>query len=124
MRLFIHAVGASAGGGVTYLRNVVPHLTARSDIEITLLAGETAGAAIPSFGNVQVLASGMDEQGALSRFLREQREVPELIRKMSADVLLSTGNFAVWNSPVPQILLSRNSLYTSADFSQDLWRRG
>jgi glycosyltransferase involved in cell wall biosynthesis len=124
MRLFIHALGASAGGGLTYLRNVIPHLAARSDIEITLLAGETAGTAIPIFGNVQVLASGVDEQGALSRFLWEQREVPELIRKMSGDVLLSAGNFAVWNSPVPQILLSRNSLYTSADFSQDLRRRG
>jgi glycosyltransferase involved in cell wall biosynthesis len=124
MRLFIHALGASAGGGLTYLRNVVPHLAARGDIEVTLLAGKTAGAAIPPFGNVQLLASGMDEQGPLSRFLWEQRNVPELIRKMSADVLLSSGNFAVWNSPVPQILLSRNSLYTSADFSRDLRRRG
>src|SRR3981081_1841211 len=124
MRLFIHALGASAGGGVTYLRNVVPHLTARSAIEITLLAGETAGAAIPSCGNVRVLASGMGEQSALSRFLWEQRQGPALIRKMSADVLLSAGNFAVWNSPVPQVLLSRNSLYTSGDFSQDLRRRG
>jgi len=72
MRLFIHALGASAGGGLTYLRNVIPHLTARSDIEITLLAGKTAGAAIPSFGNVRMLASGMGEQSALSRFLWEQ----------------------------------------------------
>src|SRR6266850_4906937 len=124
MRLFIHSLGASAGGGLTYLRNVVPHLAARSDIEITLLAGETAGAAIPLFDNVQVLASGTGDQGALSRFSWEQRRIPELIRKMGADVLLSAGNFAVWNSPVPQILLSRNSLYTSADFSRDLRRRG
>ena len=124
MRLFIHALGASAGGGLTYLRNVVPHLAARSDVEIILLVGETAGAAIPAFGNVQVLASGVDDRGAFSRFLWEQRKVPELVRKMSADVLLSAGNFAVWNSSVPQILLSRNSLYTSADFSQDLRRRG
>jgi glycosyltransferase involved in cell wall biosynthesis len=39
-------------------------------------------------------------------------------------VLLSAGNFALWNSPVPQILLSRNSLYTSADFRCDLRARG
>jgi glycosyltransferase involved in cell wall biosynthesis len=38
--------------------------------------------------------------------------------------LLSAGNFALWNSPVPQILLSRNSLYTSPDFASDLRARG
>jgi glycosyltransferase involved in cell wall biosynthesis len=39
-------------------------------------------------------------------------------------VLISTGNVALWRSPVPQILLSRNSLYTSADFVRDLRARG
>jgi glycosyltransferase involved in cell wall biosynthesis len=37
---------------------------------------------------------------------------------------LSTGNFALYLSPVPQILLSRNALYTSADFQRDLRDRG
>src|SRR5712671_4813564 len=124
MRLFIHALGASAGGGLTYLRNVVPHLAARSDVEIILLVGEAASAAIPTFGNVEVLARDMDRQRALSRFLWEQREVPDLIWKSGADVLVSAGNFAVRNSPVPQILLSRNSLYISTDFNRDLRRRG
>ncbi len=80
MRLFIHALGASAGGGLTYLRNVIPHLAERGDTEITLLAGETARAALPSFSNVQLLASGVDHQGALSRFIWEQKEIPELSR--------------------------------------------
>jgi glycosyltransferase involved in cell wall biosynthesis len=39
-------------------------------------------------------------------------------------VLLSTGNFALRNPGVPQILLSRNSVYTSADFYRDLLARG
>jgi len=37
--------------------------------------------------------------------------------------LLSIGNFALRNCPVPQLLLSRNALYTSADFYRDLQRR-
>jgi glycosyltransferase involved in cell wall biosynthesis len=37
--------------------------------------------------------------------------------------VLSAGNFAIRKSPVPQILLSRNSLYTSADFYRDLRSR-
>ncbi len=124
MRLFINALGASAGGGLTYLRNLVPHLAARPDIEVTVLAGGAAGATIPSARNVERLTGGMEEQGTLSRFFWEQREIPKLLRKTDADVLLSAGNFAVWKSPVPQILLSRNSLYTSADFRRDLRSRG
>jgi glycosyltransferase involved in cell wall biosynthesis len=38
--------------------------------------------------------------------------------------LISAGNFALRNSPVPQILLSRNALYTSRDFYRDLRARG
>jgi glycosyltransferase involved in cell wall biosynthesis len=47
-----------------------------------------------------------------------------LIRELRADVLLSTGNFALLNSPIPQIMLSRNALYTSRDFLCDLRMRG
>src|SRR5882672_2022294 len=125
MRLFIHALGASAGGGLTYLRNLIPQLAARNDLQVKLLAGEAACATIPHASNVEMMASGVIEgQGTLARFWWEQSEIPRLIRKTGADVLLSTGNFAIWNSPAPQILLSRNSLYTSADFSRDLRRRG
>jgi glycosyltransferase involved in cell wall biosynthesis len=58
------------------------------------------------------------------RFLHEQKTMASLIRRAGAQVLISTGNFALWNSPVPQILLSRNSLYTSPDFVRDVRARG
>jgi glycosyltransferase involved in cell wall biosynthesis len=57
------------------------------------------------------------------RFWYEQSALPDLIRRSSADVLLSTGNFALRKSPIPQILLSRNSIYTSADYYRDLLSR-
>ena len=47
-----------------------------------------------------------------------------MIQESGADVLISAGNFALWRSPVPQILLSGNSLYTSLDFRRDLRARG
>jgi glycosyltransferase involved in cell wall biosynthesis len=47
-----------------------------------------------------------------------------MIRSTGSDVLLSAGNFALRHSPVPQILLSRNALYTCRDFYDDLRRRG
>ena len=53
-----------------------------------------------------------------------RRRCRRLIRRSGAQVLISAGNFALWNSPVPQILLSRNSLYTSGDFLRDVRARG
>jgi glycosyltransferase involved in cell wall biosynthesis len=58
--------------------------------------------------------------GAGQRFWQEQRTLPRLLQQANADVLISAGNFALRKSPVPQILLSRNSLYTSSDFYRDL----
>lgn len=123
MRLLMDALGASAGGGLTYLRNVVPHLAAVPGVGVSLLAGESAGAELSPASNVQIL-TGAQGKSAFSRFLWEQVEIPKLVRKVGAEVLVCAGNFAIWESPVPQILLSRNSLYTSADFGRDLRRRG
>src|SRR5262249_8579140 len=55
-----------------------------------------------------------------ARFWYEQTRLLGMIRRSGSDVLIAAGNFAVWRSPVPQILLSGNSLYTSTDFYRDL----
>ena len=78
---------------------------------------------MPDSNNISYLASGSFSQTA-ERFWFEQRVVPRLIKQSGAHVLLSPGNFAIWNSPVPQILLSRNALYTSRQFETDLRARG
>jgi glycosyltransferase involved in cell wall biosynthesis len=75
----------------------------RSNVSFAGFAGESASAAI--------------------RFVRAQRLVPELVRRSGASVLLSAGNMALFRSPVPQILLSGNALYTSGDFFRDVRQR-
>jgi RNA 3'-terminal phosphate cyclase len=37
IRLFVNGLAASAGGGLTYLRNVIPHLARRLDAETTVV---------------------------------------------------------------------------------------
>jgi glycosyltransferase involved in cell wall biosynthesis len=59
----------------------------------------------------------------VTRYWREQLELPRMIRSSGADVLLSAGNVALRKSPVPQILLSRNALYTTPEFFAELQRR-
>lgn len=122
MRLFVNGTAASAGGGLTYLRNVIPHLSLRKDVQIIVAIDPNSCSQLPLPANVTVLKSPLG-QGAGRRFLWEQFRIPRQIRAADADVLLSTGNFALRNSPVPQVLLSGNSLYLSKDFSRDLRNR-
>jgi len=122
MHLFLNGLAASAGGGLTYLRNVLPDLSARPAVQVTAavnpqLRREFAGLPRVSLPEINFHA------GTVSRFWQEQTSLAAAIRRSGADVLLSVGNFALRKSPVPQILLSRNSLYTSRDFARDLRRR-
>ncbi len=125
MHLFINSLAASAGGGLTYIRNVIPHLAEksaeRSDLRVTTALGRDLGEEFRSFTGTQFLEM---EIPAGRRFWFEQSALPRIVRQSGADVLLSAGNFASRNSPVPQILLSRNSIYTCADFYSDLRARG
>ena len=123
IRSFINGLAASAGGGLTYLRNVIPHLARRLDVETTVLLNPAMRAEFGELPNI-LLVEDREPSGAARRFLREQIVLPNLIRRSGAQVLISAGNFALWRSPVPQILLSRNSLYTSADFFRDIRARG
>jgi glycosyltransferase involved in cell wall biosynthesis len=120
MHLFINSLAANAGGGLTYIRNLIPHLAARSDLRVTVALEPGLREEFRDFTDIAFVES---QVSSARRFWYEQSALPGLIRGCRADVLLSTGNFALRNSPVPQILLSRNSLYTSADFYRDLRSR-
>jgi len=120
MHLLINSLAASAGGGLTYIRNVIPHLAATPDLRVTVLVAPDVRKDLGEFGNVEFVEV---QASSLHRWWFEQAELPGVIRRCRADLLLSAGNFALRNSPVPQILLSRNSIYTSADFYRDLLDR-
>jgi glycosyltransferase involved in cell wall biosynthesis len=123
MHLFLNCLAASAGSGLTYVRNVVPQISRRPELRATLATSPRLRKELgnpPNISFVELEGSA----GAAARFCWEQTFLPGIIRKTGADVLLSAGNFALRKSPVPQILLSGNSLYTSPDFYSDLRARG
>ena len=121
IHLFVNALAASAGGGLTYVRNFVPALARRTDARATWLLPPSLGQEFSLQPN-QEFITGCDSTSA-GRFFQEQRRIPNLIHRSGANVLLSAGNFALRRSPVAQILLSRNALYTSPDFLRDLLAR-
>jgi glycosyltransferase involved in cell wall biosynthesis len=123
IHLFLNGSGASAGGGLTYLRNVIPQLAARNDVRATVVVSDSMRQSLGEFPNLSFLPTETAANAA-QRFWREQTVLPRSIRHSGAEVLISTGNFALRKSPIPQILLSRNALYVSKIFSRDLLARG
>jgi len=123
MHLFLNGLAASAGGGLTYLRNVLPHLSTRQGVQVTAAVSPQLRRELGVLPRVSLPEINLPA-GALQRFWQEQTTLATAIRQSGADVLFSVGNFALRKSPVPQVLLSRNSLYTSTDFLRDVRRRG
>jgi len=124
IRLFFNGLAASAGGGLTYLHNVIPEIGRSPAVEeVTFLLSPDLRKEFRDSGRISFVEMPVF-RNTLRRVFLEQTRLAEMIRGCGADVLISAGNFALWNSPVPQILLSRNSLYTSADFSRDVQDRG
>jgi len=122
MHLLINALAASAGAGLTYVRNVAPQLALTSGLQASILLRPALRSELGHYPNVKFIERE-GPAGAGRRFWYEQSIIPQLIRSQGADVLLSAGNFALRGSGVPQILLSGNSLYTSRDFLKDLYAR-
>lgn len=122
MRLLLNGLAASAGGGLTYLRNVIPHFAARTDVETIVTLSPGLRQEFRELPGITLLEQDA-ARGTAHRFRQEQAALPKLARQIRADVLISAGNFALRKSPVPQILLSRNALYTCPDFYRDLLRR-
>jgi len=121
MRLFINSLAASAGGGLTYIRNVLPLLAQEPDLLLTVAIRPSLRREFQGLPTIEFVES---TGSTAKRFWQEQARLPNLIRKSGSHVLLSTGNFALRRSPVPQILLSRNSIYCSRDYYSDLIARG
>jgi glycosyltransferase involved in cell wall biosynthesis len=120
MHLFINSLAASAGGGLTYIRNVLPEFAAMPEVKVTVALTNGLRRELADLTHIDFVELNAPPG---RRFWFEQSALPRLIQSCGATALLSTGNFALRKSPVPQILLSRNSIYTSADFYRDLRQR-
>src|ERR1051325_9103136 len=118
IHLFFNALAASAGAGLTYVRNIVPEISSRNDVRATIAVTPTLRREFHEVRNVAFIE--LEATGTIQRFWKEQSLLTKMIQNAEADVLISAGNFALRKSPVPQILLSGNSLYTSKEFRRDL----
>jgi glycosyltransferase involved in cell wall biosynthesis len=125
-RILINALASTAGGGITYLRNVLPRLD-RFDVMnhyVVLVPPEHLQDYLPLTSDHMRIETVRPPGGALGRVLWEQTMMRAFIRRNRIGVVVSLGNFAMLGTRVPQVLLSRNDLYFSPEFEGDLKKRG
>ncbi len=124
--VLINAMASTAGGGITYLRNVLPRLNvnARGHDYLVLVPAEHAADYAGCAGEKVRIETAPVRGNLPARLWWEQTGLRGYLKLGKIDVLVSLGNFALFASPVPQILFNRNDLYFSDYFVRDLRSRG
>ena len=123
-RILVHAAGASAGGGATYLRNFVSLLAEKeSRHQWLVLIGKDTNVDIRPSPNIEWI-NYRPVSLPFSRIYSDQYWLRRFAKRRQVDLILATGNFGMIRPPCPQILLSRNPLYFSAEHWKRLKARG
>ncbi|MGQ0663077.1 MAG: glycosyltransferase [Pseudomonadota bacterium] len=112
LKLLVNGIHGRSGGGLTYLRNMLPHLAAdpRLDLDLVLLA-EQRDALGPLDSRIRVHTAL--PHGFWGRLVWEQIALPRLARKLGAEVTLSPANYGPILAPRPVIVV-RNALAVGA----------
>jgi glycosyltransferase involved in cell wall biosynthesis len=102
MKVLVNALSAKRGGIYTYTRNLSRILDA-DGIDLTIAAPERLASLIGK----RAMHFDAADYGPIQRLLWEQVSWRRIVRERDPDVLFSSANFALLNSPVPQLLLVR-----------------
>lgn len=109
IRVLINGLHAKSGGGVTYLRNMVPELGGDAGLEVTLLLHEGQRDLFVGLEAHCRIHWVSFRDGFLRRLAWEQVGLPLLARRLGVEVTFSPANFGPLFAPRPVILL-RNAL--------------
>lgn len=109
VRVLINAIHAKSGGGINYLRNILPRLATDAGLDIHILIHE----------NQRDLLDGIDGRiqpcirrfpaGFMASLIWEQFAVPSIARRLGAQVTFSPANFCPLFAR-RNIILLRNAL--------------
>ncbi len=109
VRVLINALHARSGGGVTYLRNMLPRLGADPGLEVHLCLHESQLDTLGEPADGVRLHVTRFRDGFTRRLVWEQIKLPLLARRLSAEVTFSPANFGPLLAPAPIVLL-RNAV--------------
>lgn len=93
IRLVINGIHSKSGGGITYIRELIPKLAAFPDLEVHLfLHRDQLAQFYPVDQNIRIHLFNFS-QGTLATLLWEQLVAPVLTRSMGADIVFSPANY-------------------------------
>jgi len=108
-RLLINGLHARTGGGVTYLRNMLPLMANERDVEIHLCAHEDQKDVLPTgIENINYHFLNF-RRGFWNVLWREQIDLPLLARSIGADVTFSPANYGPVFAKNPVVMV-RNAV--------------
>ena len=124
--IWIHALGAKVGGGITYLQSVLPELARRLEGTgtrlVLLLPSPLAPSDIPALPHpmpdwIEVRPLPRFAASPAARMLFDQLVLPLwLLGKRGRAVLFCSGSFAPLLPPVQTVVLLRNAIYFDDEF--------
>jgi len=120
MKIAINTTSAVAGGGVTYIKNLLTYLSKINTNHQYLILTTLKGKDVFYFQHpyFTLLSFRMASRNPLLRILWEQLILPFILKKESVDVLFSPGNICPLFSKLPNVIMVQNI----EPFSDDLSR--
>jgi glycosyltransferase involved in cell wall biosynthesis len=116
--IWFHALGAKVGGGITYLRAVLPEFDARlgahGDTRVVLLLPAPLDVELSPRFEVRILPDAA--RSAASRLRFDQVTLPAMLGGRKDAVLFCSGSFSPVFPRVPSVALLRNAIYFDADY--------
>jgi glycosyltransferase involved in cell wall biosynthesis len=125
--IWFHALGAKIGGGLTYLRAVVPELAEQLEGKgtriVLLVPDDVDGLRVPAW--VEIRRLPLAARNPLTRLLFDQVVLPLWLMRQPRAVLFCSGSFSPFLQPVPTVALLRNAIYFDEVFlaSERRYRR-
>ena len=108
-RVLVNALHARTGGGVTYLRNMLPLMAEDPRLEIHLCLHEDQESVLPTtLENVSYHIQRYP-RGFWRVLLREQIELPRLARRLAADATFSPANYGPFRAR-NHVVMARNAV--------------
>lgn len=109
IRLLVNGLHSKSGGGVTYLRNMLPLLAADDEIDLHLCIQEDQRSLLPANAERITLHVLPHRFSFWQLHFWEQFSLPRLARRIGADVTFSPANYGPILAPNPVILI-RNAI--------------
>jgi glycosyltransferase involved in cell wall biosynthesis len=110
MKVAVNAVGLAPGGGLSFLLNQIQWFEGLDDSwEFSYFASPRCEAALREAVTHGTVAVPFARQPSYSeRFLWEQLRFPRLLKREGYDALYCAGSYAVFRSPIPQLVVDQN----------------